>query len=94
MIEISQSDSIAGKQAIGKSDCFTCHKHEENFVGPAFLNIANKYHPTNSNIARLTKKIKEGGSGSWGKVPMLPHPTLSQEDAQKMIYYILSVNKK
>ena len=93
IINISQSDSIAGKEAISKSDCYTCHKVKEKLIGPSFLSIATKYDQTNNNIDRLTKKIKEGGKGAWGKLPMMDHPTLLQEDTQKMVQYILSLNK-
>ena len=93
VINISQSDSIAGKEAIGKSDCYTCHKVEEKLIGPSFLSIATKYDQTSKNIIRLIKKIKEGGKGAWGKLPMTHHPTLLQEDVQKMVQYILSLNK-
>jgi len=63
-------------------------------VGPPFLDIANKYEKTNESIERLSAKIKNGGSGSWGKVPMIPHPDLSQNETQLIVKYILSLKNK
>lgn len=92
-MSISQVDSLIGIKAIAKNDCFTCHKFDEKLQGPSFLSVANKYDQTNENIIKLAKKIQEGGKGSWGKLPMLPHSKLSNEEAQQMVKYIFSLKK-
>jgi cytochrome c len=93
LIDISETDSIAGKEVVEKNDCFTCHKFEEKLIGPSFSSVAKKYPATNENITRLSRKILEGGRGVWGKLPMLPHPSLSQSDAEKIVKYILLLKK-
>ncbi|NII25966.1 cytochrome C [Pseudoflavitalea sp. X16] len=80
-----------GLELIGTSDCTTCHKVEENFIGPSYKAIAGKYKPTQANISLLVKRTIEGGSGVWGPVPMTPHPDLSAADAKKMMQCILSM---
>ena len=92
--EISGSDSIAGLEFVAKNDCFTCHKFKDKMVGPPFLDIANKYDKTNERIERLTAKISNGGNGSWGKVPMTPHPDLSPNESELIVKYILSLKNK
>ncbi|MFN8436826.1 MAG: cytochrome c class I [Cytophagales bacterium] len=76
---------------MAQSDCYSCHKDKDELVGPSFLKIAAKYPSSKENITLLADKVMKGGVGVWGQVPMSAHPTLSKEDAHKMIEYILSV---
>lgn len=82
-----------GLALVAKSDCLTCHKIDDKLVGPSYKEIANKYAGApNDVITALARTIIQGGSGNWGNVPMTPHPSLSQEDAESMVRYILSLN--
>ncbi len=80
-----------GEALIAKSDCLACHKTQEKLLGPSYKEVAEKYPNTKANIDKLADKIKKGGSGVWGAIPMSPHPTLSDEDAAAMVKYILSL---
>lgn len=83
-----------GLELISKSDCLTCHKVDEKLTGPSYRDVANKYADQAPGIIpQLADKIMKGGSGVWGEVPMLPHPTISQTDAEKMVKYILLLKK-
>ena len=84
-------DTKQGEALIAKSDCFACHKVNEKLLGPSYKDVANKYANTKENIDCLVKKIKAGGSGVWGAIPMSPHPALSDNDAEAMVQYILSL---
>ena len=87
-------DYQAGLALIGKSDCLTCHKVDEPLTGPSYRDVANKYADQAPGIVpQLAEKIIKGGTGVWGQVPMLPHPTLSQADAETMVRYILLLKK-
>ena len=87
-------DYQAGLALIAKSDCLTCHKIDEKLTGPAYRDVANKYADQAPGIvSKLAEKIIKGGTGVWGEVPMLPHPTLSQADAETMVRYILLLKK-
>ncbi len=79
-----------GATLIKRSDCTTCHKADTKLVGPSFKDIAAKYPNTEENIAKLTEKVMTGGSGVWGDVPMAAHPSLSKDDARKIVTYILT----
>lgn len=81
-----------GAQLISQSDCLSCHKEKIKIIGPAYVDVAKKYEPTEKNIKYLAGKIIEGGSGVWGEIPMTPHPSISQGDAEEMVKYILSLN--
>ena len=86
--------SAKGEQLISGSDCLTCHKVDAKIVGPSYVDVANKYEATEANIEMLAGKIINGGSGSWGEIPMAPHPALSTDDAKEMVKYILSLKTK
>ncbi|AKD05128.1 c-type cytochrome [Pontibacter korlensis] len=81
-----------GALLIAKSDCTACHRNDQKLVGPAYIDVAKKYEPTEENINHLVTKIIEGGAGVWGEVPMTPHQNVSKEDARKMVDYILALN--
>jgi cytochrome c len=92
--EAEKSDLVHiknGELLISKSDCFACHKPQEKLLGPSYKEIAEKYEKTKANIEYLAGKVKVGGSGVWGAIPMSPHPSLSDDDARDMILYILSL---
>lgn len=80
-----------GEMLISKSDCFACHKLQEKLLGPSYKEVANKYEKTRANIDYLAGKIKNGGSGVWGAIPMAPHPALSDDDVKAMVHYVLSI---
>ncbi|MFN8291169.1 MAG: c-type cytochrome [Chitinophagaceae bacterium] len=83
-----------GIELISKSDCLTCHKIEEKLTGPAYRDVANKYAGMPDTIVtHLAHKIIQGGTGVWGEVMMTPHASLSQEDAEAIVKYILLLKK-
>src|SRR3989337_1191641 len=88
-------DYQAGLALIAQSDCLTCHKVDEPLTGPTYRDVANKYaDQAPAIIPQLAEKIIKGGTGVWGQVPMLPHPTISQQDAEAMVKYILLLKNK
>ena len=82
-----------GKALIEASDCRTCHQDAAKVIGPAYMDVAKKYPSTPANVKMLAEKIIKGGTGVWGEIPMTPHPAVSQEDAEAMVTYILSMKK-
>jgi cytochrome c len=83
-----------GLELIGASDCMACHAIDRKIIGPAYKEVANKYENNEANIDTLVSKIKKGGMGNWGNVPMTPHPDLPDADAKEMVKYILSLKNK
>lgn len=82
-------EPTSGATLIAQNDCVSCHKIDEKLIGPAYRDIAKKYSAGEAKV--LAEKIIQGGSGNWGEVPMAPHPGISQQDAEKMANYILSL---
>jgi cytochrome c len=63
-------------------------------VGPAYFAIAERYAGKEGVVASLSDKIIRGGSGVWGERAMIPHPSLSKDDAAEIVNYILSLTDK
>ncbi|MEA2762749.1 MAG: cytochrome c [Gemmatimonadaceae bacterium] len=80
-----------GRKLIEGSDCLSCHQLNRKSIGPAYIDVARKYHDDSTATSRLVRKIREGGTGVWGKVVMPAHPTLSNEQASAMLGYIMSL---
>lgn len=90
----SNPDYQKGLELVAKSDCLTCHKVDEKLTGPSYREVANKYAGTSDTIvSHLAGKIISGGSGVWGEVMMTPHPSISKEDAESMVKYIMLLKK-
>lgn len=70
--------------------CISCHGVEQKIVGPSFREVALRYAGDGAAAARLAAKIKAGGAGNWGAVPMPPHSQLSDGDLAQITEWILS----
>ncbi len=77
-----------GLQAIRKSDCLNCHAIDRALVGPRFLDIAEKYRDQEGALEKSIQRVREGSTGVWGKVAMLPHAQLTEQQVDEMVRYI------
>ena len=80
-----------GRRLVEGSDCLSCHQLNRKSLGPTYRDVARKYNQDSTATARLMKKIREGGSGVWGNIPMPAHPALTDEQASAMVAYIMSL---
>jgi cytochrome c len=80
-----------GEQLTKSSDCFSCHAPDHVIVGPAYNAIARKYAGQPDAASRLARRIREGGSGTWGNVRMPPHPDLKDAQTKEIVQWILSL---
>ncbi len=69
--------------------CLSCHAVDRKIMGPAFKDVGTKYRGEVGIEARLVDKLKRGGSGVWGPLPMPPNPDLAEQDARALIEWIL-----
>ena len=90
----SPMQMTGGELLINKSDCVGCHHKTNKLIGPSYTEIAKKYPNNEKNITLLAGKVIKGGSGVWGKIPMTPHPKVTNTDAKLMVKYILALKKK
>jgi cytochrome c551/c552 len=70
--------------------CLSCHGIDKRIVGPSFKEVAARYKGRQDAEQRLVDKLRTGGSGTWGPIPMPPNPDLAPEDARRLIKWILS----
>jgi cytochrome c len=78
---------------MNKNGCNACHAEDKKVIGPSYKDVANKYRGDASAPAKLVEKVKKGGSGVWGPVPMPPNPNVKDDDVKKMVQLILNLKK-
>ena len=82
---------VQADQALAQSKgCLACHQVEVKVVGPAFKDVAAKYKDDSGAADMLATKVKAGGVGNWGQIPMPPNTTLSDEEANTLVVWVLS----
>jgi cytochrome c len=70
--------------------CAGCHAVSLRVVGPSFGEVAQKYAGDALAAEKLATKIRDGGQGTWGQVPMPPNPGLSEADLRRLVGWVLS----
>jgi cytochrome c len=82
--------ALADQALAQKKNCMACHAVEKKVVGPAYKDVAKKYAGQNVE-AKLVAKIKQGGSGVWGAIPMPANPQVSDAEAKQLAAWVLSL---
>jgi len=86
-------DLASGQAMMQKDGCSACHAVDKKVVGPAYQDVAAKYRGDATALAKLTQKVKTGGAGVWGQVPMPPNAQVSDADIKALVTWILSLKK-
>lgn len=81
----AQADEALAK----KHNCLACHAIDKKSVGPTYKDIAKKYKGQADAVAKLSEKVKKGGAGVWGPVPMAPNPAVPDADIKKLVEWVL-----
>lgn len=90
----THSASTKGPAALFKNEnCSACHAPNTKLVGPSITDIAKKYEGQSSALDKLMTKVKAGGAGVWGSIPMPPQTQLSDEDRKTLVSWVLSGGK-
>ena len=84
----AQADEM---QLAQSKNCLACHQVDKKLVGPAYKDVAAKYKDDQGAEARLIKKVREGGTGVWGQIPMPPNPQVSEAEAKTLVHWVLSL---
>jgi cytochrome c len=71
-------------------NCLACHTVDKKLVGPSYKDVAAKYASDKDAVAKLAKKIRDGGVGVWGQVPMPANPQVSEAEAQTLAKWVLT----
>lgn len=83
--------SVLADEALAKKhNCTACHAIDKKLVGPAYKDVAAKYKGQNV-AAKLQEKVKKGGQGVWGPVPMPPNAAVPDADIKTLVDWILKL---
>jgi len=87
----AQAGPAETEAAMNKAGCMACHTKDKKLVGPSFKDIAVKYKGQADAPAKLFDKVRKGGSGVFGPVPMAPNPPdkISDKDLKEAVELIL-----
>ncbi|HMM46808.1 MAG TPA: c-type cytochrome [Thiobacillaceae bacterium] len=89
---LALSGTAAADQALAqKNACMSCHGIDKKIVGPAFNEVAKKYAGDKTAPEKLAHKVKAGGKGVWGQIPMPPNANVKDEDIEKLVKWILTL---
>lgn len=73
-----------------KAGCMACHSIDKKMLGPSLKDIAAKYKGKDAE-ASLIKKVKDGGAGAWGQIPMPPNGNkLNDGEYKTVVSWILT----
>jgi len=89
--EFSRAAEPAGEALFEKNDCKTCHAIDHKLVGPSYEDVAKKFAGQPNAEATLIAAVKNGHVGTWGQVPMPPHPNMSDSEIKTIVDWILSL---
>ena len=85
------ADAKAGEALAKASGCLACHTVDKKLVGPSYQQIAERYRKDKGAEASLIQKVKAGGKGVWGDIPMPPNAHVKDADIKTMVQWILAV---
>jgi cytochrome c len=83
--------ALANEELAKKNACTACHAIDKKVVGPSFKEVAAKYRGDAKAEALLNAKVKNGGVGTWGQVPMPPNSTVKDADIATLVKWVLSL---
>jgi len=87
---IAMAGQVQADEALAKAkNCLACHAVDKKLVGPAYKDVAAKYKGDKGAAATLAAKIKAGGKGVWGEIPMPPN-NVTDDEAKKLATWVLS----
>jgi cytochrome c len=83
--------AVASAELAKQKNCLACHATDKKLVGPAYKDIAAKYKADKNALPLLVKKVREGGVGVWGQIPMPANPQVNEQEAQTLVKWVLSM---
>jgi len=87
---LAATPALANEALAQKSGCMACHAVDKKVVGPAYKEVAAKYKGDAKAEAMLADKVKKGGVGTWGQIPMPPNAAVSDADIKTLVKWVLA----
>ena len=86
----AQLDAKAAAGLAEKHTCTVCHQPEQKVLGPTFKELVAKYKSDQSVLPKLAEKVRKGGGGAWGDVPMPANAAISDAEIMVVLQWMLS----
>lgn len=86
-------NGLASEALAKKYSCLTCHAVDKKVIGPAYQEVAAKYKGDAGAEGKLAAKVKNGGAGAWGQIPMPPNASVPDADIKILVKWVLSAKK-
>ena len=86
-------DNTSAEAMMKKQGCAACHTIDKKLVGPPYVEVAAKYKGDKDALTKLSDKVKKGGVGVWGQIPMPPNAQVSDADIKELVTWILTLKK-
>ncbi|MEW8028608.1 MAG: c-type cytochrome [Candidatus Thiodiazotropha sp.] len=89
----AEAAPAAGGDALAlatQSGCMACHQVATKVVGPAYTEVAAKYKGDAAALDLLVAKVKSGGVGTWGQIPMPPNAHVSDDNIRTIVSWVLT----
>ena len=87
---LAAAPAAASEELAKKHACFACHAVDKKLVGPSYKDVAAKYRGDKGAEAKLFDKVKKGGTGVWGQIPMPPNAAVPDADVKALVKWIMS----
>ncbi|MGE0803720.1 MAG: c-type cytochrome [Lautropia sp.] len=81
--------AVADTDLARSKNCMACHAIDKKLIGPSYKDVAAKYATDQAAAGKLAKKIREGGVGAWGQIPMPANPQVSEAEAARLATWVL-----
>jgi cytochrome c len=82
--------AMANLELAKKSNCMSCHTVDKKLVGPSYKDVAAKYAGKADAVKTLSAKVKAGGKGAWGEIPMPPNANVKDADIETLVKWVLA----
>jgi cytochrome c len=89
-LSLVSGTALASADLAKAKNCLACHAADKKVVGPSYKDVAAKYASDKDAVPKLAKKIREGGVGNWGQIPMPANPQVSEAEAQTLARWVMS----
>lgn len=86
---LTMGNALAMDELHKKYTCTACHADDKKLVGPAYKEVAEKYKADKDAVKKLSEKVRKGGMGVWGQIPMPPNPNPTDAELKTMIEAVL-----
>jgi cytochrome c len=87
---VQAMDAAAAKALASKSACMSCHAVDRKLVGPSYKDVAAKHKGEAGAVDKVAARIKSGGSGMYGPIPMPAQPNLKPDELKLLAQWILA----